>query len=1042
MTNPSDYKRKIPAIVLSVLGLFVLFGWLTNNSLMVRAIPGSPAMAINTAFMFFLAGICLLSVHRTTEFSVLQKACTAVLIVLPSLILIQHIFDQDLGIDLAAVHSALGDGHSYPGRTAPNACIGFLFAGLFFYLQSLRPRTRPIALAIRILAVGISLIGISALLGYFLKLEAMYKFASFNRMALLTAFGMTTLGIGLWLHSRSTVGRPPEAIDGDEKRITRLAAAILTIFAVVAGLTGFATIRQGFEKSTVANIENTAKNNAFSISYALEHVTILAKSLASSSVLQAQLRALQADPDDPARRAQLASTVAGFMNLGFSGIQVLNAESELAAESGQLLDQQGLVGINLLLEQENGTLFWDDGLLLRMKYELMDGTERVGSIILERRLSELTALFEELRHVGQTSDLLLCGREGMEAVCLPSRFYPANTRIPMFKADGSPNLPISLALLGEEGASIATDLRNHSVLAGYSSLPKHALGLVLKTDIEELYRPLRDKLNLLLGLLVIFVGIGTLMLRNLVQPLIARILSEQQRMKIILKNSNDAFVAIDDKGRITDWNAQAEASFGWSCEEVIGCELASVIIPESRRAAHRAGFQKFLATGTGAAINRRLEVNALHRSGAEIPVELSIAAFHNGKGYAASAFLRDISERREAERQAVEHQKSLEEARMALMQSQKMEAVGKLTGGVAHDFNNVLQIIGGSLELINIETTESDKIKARVDTASAAVERGAKLSSQLLAFARRQPLKPAVTNLGRLVRDMHELLQRAIGGSVEIETIIAGGLWNTCVDTNQLEHVILNLAINARDAMQGNGKLTIEICNSMLDDEYARREPGLAAGQYVMLAISDTGCGMDKDTKARAFEPFFTTKREGEGTGLGLSMAYGFVKQSDGHIGIYSEPGHGTTIKIYLPRTLADVEEAGPALSSPIKGGSETILAVEDDASVQATVIDLLVSLGYTVLKASNGEQALRILEGGAKVDLLFTDVVMPGPVRSTELAKAAKILLPDLKVLFTSGYTQNAIVHGGRLDPGVHLLSKPYGREQLARKLRELLAK
>jgi signal transduction histidine kinase/DNA-binding response OmpR family regulator len=376
----------------------------------------------------------------------------------------------------------------------------------------------------------------------------------------------------------------------------------------------------------------------------------------------------------------------------------------------------------------------------------------------------------------------------------------------------------------------------------------------------------------------------------------------------------------------------------------------------------------------------------------------------------------------------------------ALRQAQKMEAVGKLTGGVAHDFNNLLQVIGGNLQLLDRDLAGNAPARRRVTTAMGAVERGARLASQLLAFARQQPLDPTVINLGRLVRDMDDLLRRALGEDVELETVIGGGLWNTFADPNQLENVILNLAINARDAMESEGKLTVEACNAMLDDHYAQRHPEAAPGQYVMLAVSDTGCGMTPEVLERAFEPFFTTKPEGRGTGLGLSMVYGFVKQTGGHIKIYSEVGHGTTIKIYLPRSHQAEVPRGEPVPEHVEGGTETLLVVEDDPEVRATAVELLTELGYRVLKAPDGQSALAVIQSGIPIDLLFTDVVMPGPVRSPELARLARDHLPDLEVLFTSGYTENAIVHGGRLDPGVQLLSKPYRREDLARKVRQLL--
>jgi CheY-like chemotaxis protein len=270
--------------------------------------------------------------------------------------------------------------------------------------------------------------------------------------------------------------------------------------------------------------------------------------------------------------------------------------------------------------------------------------------------------------------------------------------------------------------------------------------------------------------------------------------------------------------------------------------------------------------------------------------------------------------------------------------------------------------------------------------------------------------------------------------------VIAGGLWTTMVDPNQLENVVLNLALNARDAMPGGGKLTLEASNALLDDQYVLTQPDVPPGQYVLLAISDTGQGMSPDVMERAFEPFFSTKEEGQGTGLGLSMAYGFTKQSGGHIRIYSEVGSGTTFKIYLPRSFQPAADPPSLPHGPSRGGYETILVVEDDRAVRDTVVSMLRDLDYSVLQADSGESALNVLKSGAHVDLLFTDVVMPGPVRSTELAVRAKEIQPNIAVLFTSGYTQNAIVHGGRLDPGVQLLSKPYRREDLARKIRRML--
>ncbi|MFC3693189.1 response regulator [Chenggangzhangella methanolivorans] len=418
----------------------------------------------------------------------------------------------------------------------------------------------------------------------------------------------------------------------------------------------------------------------------------------------------------------------------------------------------------------------------------------------------------------------------------------------------------------------------------------------------------------------------------------------------------------------------------------------------------------------------------------------------------SEALARQIAHRERAEEQLRRLNEGLE-ARVAaeveerrraetkLAQSQKMETIGKLTGGVAHDFNNLLQVVSGNLQLLARDIVGNERAERRVANAMAGVSRGAKLAAQLLAFGRRQALEPKVVNVSRLVQGLDDMLRRAIGEAVEIETIFSGALWNTFIDPVQVETALLNMAINARDAMEGRGRLTIELANAHLDDAYARDHDEVTPGQYVMLAVTDTGCGMTPELVEKVFEPFFSTKAEGKGSGLGLSMVYGFVKQSGGHVKIYSEPGHGTTIRLYLPRAVEDEDvEVAPA-AGPLQGGTETVLVVEDDPEVRETVIAMVSDLGYRVLRAVDATSALHVIESGVPIDLLFTDVVMPGALKSPELARKARARLPDLAVLFTSGYTENSIVHGGKLDAGVELLSKPYTREALARKFRHVLA-
>ncbi|ESW93682.1 histidine kinase [Mesorhizobium sp. LSJC269B00] len=383
-----------------------------------------------------------------------------------------------------------------------------------------------------------------------------------------------------------------------------------------------------------------------------------------------------------------------------------------------------------------------------------------------------------------------------------------------------------------------------------------------------------------------------------------------------------------------------------------------------------------------------------------------------------------------------------EKAESQIRQMQKMEAVGQLTGGIAHDFNNMLAVIISAMNLAQRKLTRGEHdIMKFIEAATDAATRAANLTSRLLAFSRQQPLAPQVVDANRLVAGMSDLLRRALGETIRIETVLAGGLWKTHADPSQLENAILNLAVNARDAMGEDGKMTIETANSHLDESYAATHAEVKDGQYVMIAVSDTGAGMPADVMERAFEPFFTTKPVDKGTGLGLSQVFGFVKQSGGHVKIYSEPGQGTTIRIYLPRFFGPEEAAisSERAGNPAVPVTETILVVEDDPRVRASTTDAMRELGYTVIHAASGQEALEKLGDNPGVALMFTDIVMP-VMNGRKLAEEALARMPKLKVIFTTGFTRNAVVHNGVLDHDVHFLAKPFTIEQLAAKLRDVL--
>jgi len=489
------------------------------------------------------------------------------------------------------------------------------------------------------------------------------------------------------------------------------------------------------------------------------------------------------------------------------------------------------------------------------------------------------------------------------------------------------------------------------------------------------------------------------------------------------QTSRDLLVVVEAEGTFRAANPAWTSVLGWLPQEVVGQNHLAFVHPEDRPRAQAA-----LDRGVAAS----LEVRCLHRDGSFRWISWS-AASENGLLYANG---RHITAEKEAAAELLKAQE-------ALRQSQKMEAVGQLTGGIAHDFNNMLAVMVGSLELLGRRLAGGDARAQRyLDAATDAARRASQLTQRLLAFSRQQPLQPAAVDANKIVAGMADLLRHSIGADVRLETVFSGGLWRTFVDPNQLENIVLNLAVNARDAMPEGGRLTIETQNAHLDDRYAAAHPGTIPGQYVLIAVTDTGVGMTPEVIEKAFDPFFTTKGVGKGTGLGLSQVYGFVKQSGGHVSIYSEVGQGTTLKIYLPRLMGAVAERveeGIREVTPLGESREVVLVVEDEEAVRRFSVEALSELGYPVLEADGAAAALRLLDSHPEIVLLFTDVVMPD-VNGAKLAEEARRRRPDLRILFTTGYTRNAVVHNGVLDPGVEMIGKPFTLDGLAAKLRLVL--
>jgi hypothetical protein len=520
-------------------------------------------------------------------------------------------------------------------------------------------------------------------------------------------------------------------------------------------------------------------------------------------------------------------------------------------------------------------------------------------------------------------------------------------------------------------------------------------------------------------------GGGASQARN---DLITNFKQSGQLVTALLESASQAIVSIDRAGRIVLANRRAEEIFGYTGEELLGARI-EMLLPESKRGSHSRDRDDFFARPRARPMGIGMDLAGRRKDGSEVPVEVSLSYVQLEEGVFAIAFVSDITQRKNLEEQ--------------LLHAQKMEAVGRLAGGVAHDFNNMLTVISGYNRMILDELSALDPLRGYAEEVLKAADRAGALTNQLLAFSRRQIMQPRIINVNSVLVQTQKMLQRLIGEDIELVLQLGTNLGNIKADPGHVEQAIVNLAVNARDAMPMGGHLTIETSNAVLDENYARTHMGVKPGSFTMVAVSDDGHGMDAETRRHIFEPFFTTKEKGKGTGLGLATVYGMIKQTGGDIWVYSERGQGTTFKLYFPHVLEPLSDSADGSGSPSKrAGGETVLVVEDEQAVRDLTVRILQQLGYTILTASSGAEALKISEAHTgHIDLLLTDVVMPN-MSGRQLADHILTSRPDTKVLFLSGYTENTVVHHGVLDQGVNFLPKPFTRENLSKKLREVLTK
>jgi PAS domain S-box-containing protein len=519
----------------------------------------------------------------------------------------------------------------------------------------------------------------------------------------------------------------------------------------------------------------------------------------------------------------------------------------------------------------------------------------------------------------------------------------------------------------------------------------------------------------------------------------------------LFETAPDAILGVAPSGRIALANAQAELLFGYSKAELIG-QLVDILVPAAARDRHAGHRIRYLADPVPRPMGAGMLLSARRRDGSEFPAEISLSALQTEDGILVSAAVRDITGRTEArtERERLRAAAETERLESRLHQSQRLESLGQLAGGVAHDFNNLLGVILNYASFIGEELAAAaaepggghrwDATRRDVDQIQRAAERATELTHQLLAFGRREVVRPQVLDLNDVIMTVQDMLRRTLGEHVELETALQSDVWQVLADPGQLEQVLVNLAVNARDAMPAGGRLTIDTGNLLVDPGYAEQRPGIKTGPYVRLRVSDTGTGMPHDVVERAFEPFFTTKPKGEGAGLGLATAYGIITQADGHLQIYSEPGLGTTITAMLPATQEQPVQTEPQPVSRRIPGGETVLVVEDEEAMREVTRRILTRNGYQVITASGGAEAIALARGKpADIDLLITDVIMPR-MQGKEVADRLHGVCPQIRVLYMSGYAHPVLASQGTLDAGVMLIEKPFSEASLLEKVREVL--
>ncbi|CUI09031.1 response regulator [Massilia antarctica] len=1040
--------EQIAGLFVGLLGTLVALRWIVDSKTLTTLIPGSAQMGINSPLLFIAAGVgCCLALPRARAkpwHRPLWQACALLLLVLPALVLVEHIGGVNLGIDFVRVPTAPTVSMPHPGRMAPNTCAGFLLAAIALLLVRLPRRSRRQASLLTCCAAGVTGIGLAALAGYFLKLEVLYRLAAYNAMVIPTALGMSVLGLGLWSLRNSVAVRG--AIPDNEKRITARAIAVVALVAVSAGAAGFAAMRDSYEESIADNMRLSAVSSAATVGNSIETSLWFPRTIANRPSVRGPVARLAAGGGDAATlaasRAALLQAAESFMNAGISALRFESLDGRVLAASGVFVEAGPGTAQPLATSGQRARLLWRGRYVLATENEVRDGGRVIGRMLAEQQLPIIDRLLAGIRAASPSSDVLLCSLDGQDALCAPTRFYPTTFRIPMYKPDGKVNLPINEALLGRSGVTVTRDLRGVAVFAAYTPIREFGLGVVVKSNLDTVYLPLRNKSNALLLMLVALIGLGASMLLIQVRPLLAQLVREQRRIKVILENSNDAFIALGVDGCITDWNTEAERTFGWSAAEAIGRRLSELIIPPAQRAAHETGFQHFTRSGTGPVINNRLEVTALCRDGREIPIEMSVAAFQTADGYVANAFVRDISERRRLAGEIAARATELELERDRAQAASR--AKGEFVANMSHELRTPMNAVLGMTYLLGHTDLKAEQRKY-LDMIRSSGQSLMGIMNDILDFSKieggRMELAEARFDLGEVLAAVADImsvsagdkdLDLAIGVEPDVPRALVG-------DALRLQQVLVNLAGNAIKFTE-HGEV------SVLVDLAARQGEGVT----LRIRVRDTGIGMDETQQARLFTPFTqgdssTTRRFG-GTGLGLTISKHLTDMMKGTIEIDSAPGRGSQFTVSLPLRVASGPDQGDGGAPEAPLGSLRLLVVDDNATSRDYLSKTIAGWRWEAEVAGSGAEALEMVARAAAVqrhyDVVLLDWQMPD-MDGAATMRALRERMPAARLpiaLMVNAYGRGKLMESSAAGQADAILSKPVTGSSLFDTVHEVL--